>query len=98
MFRGTVKDHQGYIDLQSEEGKGSRFTLYFPVTLEEPEKEGKTAAPLPNQGKGESILVVDDLKDQRELAMMMLEKPAIVIMRVMSLFFLKNLTRSIDRV
>jgi len=69
-----VKDHQGYIDLQSEEGKGSRFTLYFPVTLEEPEKEGKTAAPLPNQGKGESILVVDDLKDQRELAMMMLEK------------------------
>jgi len=93
-----VKDHQGYIDLQSEEGKGSRFTLYFPVTLEEPEKEGKTAAPLPNQGKGESILVVDDLKDQRELAMMMLEKPAIVIMRVMSLFFLKNLTRSIDRV
>ena len=33
---GTVKDHNGYIDVQSEEGKGSVFTLYFPVTREEP--------------------------------------------------------------
>ena len=32
---GTVKDHDGYIDVQSEEGKGSTFTLYFPVTREE---------------------------------------------------------------
>ena len=32
---GTVKDHGGYIDVQSEEGKGSTFTLYFPVTREE---------------------------------------------------------------
>ena len=32
---GTVKDHHGYIDVRSEEGKGSTFTLYFPVTREE---------------------------------------------------------------
>ena len=31
---GTVKDHHGYINVESEEGKGSIFTLYFPVTRE----------------------------------------------------------------
>ncbi len=33
---GTVKDHKGYIDVQSTEGKGTTFTLYFPVTRKKP--------------------------------------------------------------
>ena len=32
---GTVKDHNGYIDIGSEAGKGSSFTLYFPITKNE---------------------------------------------------------------
>jgi signal transduction histidine kinase len=28
---GTVKDHNGYINVQSEVDKGSTFTLYFPA-------------------------------------------------------------------
>jgi signal transduction histidine kinase len=28
---GTVKDHRGYIDVQSAEGRGTTFRLYFPV-------------------------------------------------------------------
>jgi two-component system cell cycle sensor histidine kinase/response regulator CckA len=32
---GTIKDHKGYIDVQSTEGKGIIFTLYFPVTRKE---------------------------------------------------------------
>ena len=31
---GTVKDHNGYIDVKSEEGKGSILTLYFPASRE----------------------------------------------------------------
>jgi len=71
---GTVKDHHGYIDVQSEEGRGSSFTLYFPVTREEPVEVGKTASTVIYMGKGESILVVDDVREQRELATNMLER------------------------
>jgi PAS domain S-box-containing protein len=64
---GTVKDHKGYIDVQSTEGKGTTFTLYFPATRRARDKE-KTILPIENyMGKGESILVVDDAKQQREI-------------------------------
>lgn len=71
---GTVKDHQGYINVQSEEGKGSVFSLFFPVTREELPQE---CSPIPvsdYMGDGQSILVVDDVKGQRELAAEMLRR------------------------
>ncbi len=71
---GTVKDHHGYIDVQSEESKGSAFTLYFPVTREESVKTEKIVSPAEYAGLGESILVVDDVQEQRELAMNMLRR------------------------
>ena len=69
---GTVKDHNGYIDVRSEEGKGSTFTLYFPVTRAALSKAQETVSSEIYRGKGESILVVDDVKEQRELATSML--------------------------
>lgn len=71
---GTVKDHEGYIDVQSEEGKGTVFALYFPVTRDEISVNGKTASLESYMGKGESILVIDDVYEQRELAKAMLKK------------------------
>ncbi|MEN6620887.1 MAG: PAS domain S-box protein [Smithella sp.] len=71
---GTVKDHNGYIDVQSEVGKGTTFSLYFPITREESVKAEKTAPYIAFMGKGESILVVDDVKEQRYLATSILEK------------------------
>ncbi|HOW56379.1 MAG TPA: ATP-binding protein, partial [Smithellaceae bacterium] len=71
---GTVKDHHGYINVQSEEGKGSTFTLYFPVTREEVTSETAAAPVSAYKGKGESVLVVDDVREQRELASEMLTK------------------------
>jgi CheY-like chemotaxis protein len=65
---GTVQDHDGYIDVESTVGKGSVFRLYFPATRE---TLSRVEAPLPIQaymGKGERILVVDDVKEQREIA------------------------------
>ena len=69
---GTVKDHHGYINVESEEEKGSTFTLYFPVTRQEITSETASVATSEYMGKGESILVVDDIKEQRDLAAGML--------------------------
>ncbi len=70
---GTVKDHNGYIDVQSKPGIGSTFTLYFPITREEIAPEDATVEMEAYMGNGKSILVVDDVKEQRELAAGMLE-------------------------
>lgn len=71
---GTVKDHNGHIDVQSKEGNGTIFTLYFPASREKAEEAKKAISPDHYKSKGESILVVDDAKEQRELAMNMMER------------------------
>lgn len=71
---GTVKDHHGYINVESEEGNGSTFTLYFPVTRDAVSAESTVLSIDAYRGNGESILVVDDAADQRELAANMLRK------------------------
>ena len=69
---GTVKDHQGYIDVQSSEGKGTTFALYFPATREELIKDGTPVEMESYRGNGESILVVDDVESQRQIAVAVL--------------------------
>jgi signal transduction histidine kinase len=71
---GTVRDHKGYINVQSEPGKGTTFSLYFPVTREEIAKGPGVVSVSDYTGRGESILVVDDVQGQRELAARMLTK------------------------
>jgi PAS domain S-box-containing protein len=71
---GTVKDHFGYINVQSEEGRGSTFTLYFPVTREDISSEAVAISISKYMGRGETILVVDDVKEQRDLATGMLSR------------------------
>ena len=71
---GTVKDHSGYIDVQSELGDGSTFTLYFPVTRKQLPIEKQCISAETYKGNGESILIVDDIKEQREIASGMLQK------------------------
>ena len=65
---GTVKDHNGYIDVQTEVGEGTTFTLYFPVTREEMTAQQQKVPIERYMGKGESVLVVDDIAEQRDIA------------------------------
>ncbi len=69
---GTVKDHNGYIDVQSTEGKGTTFTLYFPVTREKLPEDESDLAIESYSGNGESVLIVDDVEEQRQIASGML--------------------------
>ncbi len=69
---GTVKDSHGYIDVQSESGRGTSFILYFPVTREEISLHKSSLDKSEYMGRGETILVVDDVQEQRELATQML--------------------------
>ncbi|MBT3258460.1 MAG: PAS domain S-box protein [Deltaproteobacteria bacterium] len=70
---GTVKDHNGYIHVQSTEGKGTTFTLYFPVTRKSLEERPEISL-RDFMGKDETILVVDDLDEQRKIASGMLKE------------------------
>ena len=71
---GTVKDHQGYIDVRSDEGKGATFTLFFPATRRTLTGNAPKTVIAEYTGKGESILVIDDIKEQREVAVEMLRQ------------------------
>ncbi|RPH49328.1 MAG: PAS domain-containing sensor histidine kinase [Desulfobacteraceae bacterium] len=68
IVQGAVQDHDGYIDVQSTEGKGTTFTLYFPATREKAAAELQKTPMDQYTGRGETVLVVDDVKEQREVA------------------------------
>ena len=66
---GIVKDHGGFVDVSSGPDLGTTFTLYLPTVREDarpsasPRPEGD-----PQPGKGETVLVVDDIAEQRTIA------------------------------
>jgi PAS domain S-box-containing protein len=64
----TVKDHKGYIDVKSEEGSGTTFSLYFPATRQPVAKDHPRWSIDDYKGHGEFLLVVDDVEEQREIA------------------------------
>jgi len=81
---GTVKDHKGYIDIESTEGEGTTFHLYFPATREALAKDKPVVSTEEYKGKGESILVVDDVKEQRDIASNILSQLGYVVTSVSS--------------
>jgi PAS domain S-box-containing protein len=71
---GSVHDYNGYINVKSTKGEGTTFYLYFPITREKLAKE-KDFIPIEDyMGDNESILVVDDIKEQREIATNLLSR------------------------
>lgn len=80
---GAMKDHDGYIDVTSELGQGTTFSLYFPVTRDNTVKWEERSVE-EYRGYGETILVVDDDEDQCRLAAMMLTRLNYVVKTVES--------------
>ena len=73
---GIVKDHGGWVQVESEVGRGTAFDIYLPAAPA-PSREGAplgtpVETPPPVRGTG-SILVVDDESVVRDVATAMLE-------------------------
>jgi signal transduction histidine kinase/ActR/RegA family two-component response regulator/HAMP domain-containing protein len=71
---GTVKDHKGIIDIESTEGKGAAITISFPGTGKGLDKKKSDLSFDEYMGNGEFILIVDDSKEQREMAITIFSK------------------------
>jgi CheY-like chemotaxis protein len=80
----TVKDHNGQIDIHSAEGEGTTITLYFPATRQKPTGHQMSLDVRNYMGKGQSVLVVDDAKEQREIAATILSELGYSVLSVSS--------------
>ena len=69
-----VKSHEGFINVYSEIGKGTKFAVYLPAsTVYSAEPEKARSLPFPN-GSGELVLLVDDEENIRQITRGTLEK------------------------
>lgn len=67
---GTVEDHEGFIEIDSTAGKGTVFKLYFPATRQKLIREQVAYSREDLMGSGQTILVIDDVPEQRKVASM----------------------------
>ncbi len=71
---GTVQDHNGYINIQSQINEGTLFEVYLPVTREKADQSPQKIGIETYMGHDEKILVIDDVEEQRSIASALLSQ------------------------
>ena len=65
---GIVKQHKGWIEIETEMGKGTTFHVFLPASaVSAPEIEAATETQFRTLGGSETVLVVEDERDLREI-------------------------------
>ncbi len=73
MVHGIVKQHGGHITCYSEPGEGTAFKIYLPALISHEKEKEEKALPMPRVGS-ETILLVEDEEDIRNLGSRILER------------------------
>ncbi|MBI5097680.1 MAG: PAS domain S-box protein [Nitrospirae bacterium] len=73
MVYGTIKQHEGFINVNSEHSKGTTFNIYLPLAKSGVEHKGKQAS-APDSSGNETILLVEDDKAVRMSTKALLEE------------------------
>jgi PAS domain S-box-containing protein len=74
MVFGMVTQHQGWIDCDSEDGRGARFDVYLPrIARETPGRQPEAGGSAPGSGH-ETILLADDEEMIRRLGKRILQR------------------------
>lgn len=73
MVYGIVKQHNGYINVYSEQGKGANFKIYLPVIMNTADGKTLEAEPVPSKRGSETILLAEDDDTVRKLSRGVLE-------------------------
>jgi len=73
MVYGIVKQHGGYVGVHSEEGRGTTFEIYLPCVLDIDEERADLRPEGGESHGSETILLVEDEDDVRELTREILE-------------------------
>lgn len=73
MVYGIVKQHEGFVTVNSEHGKGTIFTIYLPLVADEVDREQQDIK-IVGKGNRETILLAEDDKAVRKLTRHVLER------------------------
>lgn len=71
---GIVKQNNGFINVYSEPGKGTTFKVYLPRYCSESGEVVSSNTTAPPEGRGQTVLIVEDEDSIRRLGVRMLEK------------------------